>query len=219
MPLHASHVPHPEYKIPNSPDHTGPFQRGRAEVNLTIIGELWGIIKVHWLQRTPAAGQNRSQDVQPPGRKTGGTSQDLPPLSFLIRRSHLAAARAWNFKSHFITLFSVPFFRPSQPDRPAPFFQLSHICEANEMFCSEKKEGGGREEWEREREGTSQALGEQQKGQCPSASFARVGRAHRKGPGSGPAQHAAPEQAPHWLLLAESDKLQQLPVAAEVRIE
>lgn len=95
------------------------------------------------------------------------------------------------------------------------------------MFCSEKKEGAGvgfggveksgetEGEWDKE----SQAHSGQQKGQCPSASFTRVGRAHRKGPGSGPAQHTAPEQAPHWLLLAESNTLQQLPVATEVRIE
>lgn len=43
-------------------------------------------------------------------------------------------------------------FCPKRSDsaRPTPFFQLSHICKANEMFCSEKKEGGGGlvlEEW------------------------------------------------------------------------
>lgn len=53
-----------------------------------------------------------------------------------------------NFITHSVFLYASPlrcYFLPKRSDsaRPTPFFQLSHICKANEMFCSEKKEGAG----------------------------------------------------------------------------
>ncbi len=131
-------------------------QHGRGEVNLTIIGELWGIIKVHWLQRTPAAGQSRSQDVRPPGPTTWKNRSicATTECTFILHtpKSNLKrpGLRTSQTISSLTLCFSMPrrcnaIFCPKHSDsaRPTPFFQLSHICKANEMFCSEKKEGAG----------------------------------------------------------------------------
>lgn len=62
----------------HQPPHQ-PCQNWRGEVNLTIIGELWGIIKVHWLQRTSAAGRIEAKMSSHLAQKRGRTTQDVPP--------------------------------------------------------------------------------------------------------------------------------------------
>lgn len=160
----AGHAHSPEYKITNSQVHTGP--RGRAEVNLTIIGELWGIIKVHRLQRTPAAGQNQSQDVQPPGRKTGGTSQDLPPpsaLSFFIHHIsqppglQTSKTISWLSFSLFLAVFLSESARPASSIFPI----ISYLRRQWDVLFGKERgrrrfveecRKAGREEWEWDKE-------------------------------------------------------------------
>lgn len=71
----------------HQPPHK-PCQNGRGEVNLAITGELWGIIKVHWLQRTPAAGRAKAKMSSHLAQKRGRTTQDVPPASALSFFTH-----------------------------------------------------------------------------------------------------------------------------------
>lgn len=68
----------------HQPPHQ-PCQHGRGEVNLTIIVELWGIIKVHRLQQLGRAVAKMSGHL---AQKRERTAQDVPPPSALSFFTH-----------------------------------------------------------------------------------------------------------------------------------